>query len=406
VPPTEGCSAARFSCPPNFTATPPAPEPPRFSLESLAGPDVEVWLIQAPADFAPASLNGRPVPLSGSGTVKGKLAGKRQRYRVLSSRGPRAGGATLLAPSAEAGGGLTCAPAPLGSLRILEGPQGWRPGAPLQPIPASPPPQVPPGLRPRFCAFGGSPPVPGPGAALALESPTSERRKKRRQKPAAPGTQEAVNGLGALEGDTASGRPETDARGPEAAEPAAAVSEALEPPLPSSSKRKKRKRLREEAPVEAEPLGPEEPGEAGPAEGAGAGPAMLDDPSPLPPRKRRKKEKRQSVEPEPEPCSLERWGEMAGAEGPPAEAALPSTRKKKKKRERGPDPGLGAVQPELPGDPGPEAAESAALGSPTEQQRPAPESGALETAPAGVAPPRGRERKRKRKLLDPGDSAQ
>lgn len=257
---------------------------------------------------------------------------------------------------------------------------------------------------------------------MALESPTSERRKKRRQKPAAPGTQEAVNGLGALEGDTASGRPETGARGPEAAEPGAAVSAALETPLPSSSKRKKRKRLREEAAAEAEPLGPEEPGEAGPAEGAGAGPATLDDPSPLPPRKKRKKEKRQSVEPEPgpeavepepepEPCSLELWGEMAepqsaGAEGPPTEAALPSTGKKKKKKDRGPDPGPAAVQAALPGDPGPEAA---ALGSPTKQQRPARESGAsgaLGTAPAGVASPGVRERKRKRKLPDPGDSAQ
>ena len=47
------------------------------------------------------------MPLSGSQIVKGKLAGKRHRYRVLSSSGPRAGGeATLLAPSAEAGGGL------------------------------------------------------------------------------------------------------------------------------------------------------------------------------------------------------------------------------------------------------------------------------------------------------------
>lgn len=44
--------AARFSCPPDYTATPPASEP-RFSLEELSGPDTQLWLIQAPADFAP-----------------------------------------------------------------------------------------------------------------------------------------------------------------------------------------------------------------------------------------------------------------------------------------------------------------------------------------------------------------
>jgi hypothetical protein len=45
---------SRFSCPPNFTAMPPASESPRLSLEALTGPDTELWLIQAPADFAPA----------------------------------------------------------------------------------------------------------------------------------------------------------------------------------------------------------------------------------------------------------------------------------------------------------------------------------------------------------------
>lgn len=135
--------AARFSCPPNFIATPLASEHTRFSLEALTGPDTELWLIQAPADFTPDCLNGRLVPLSGSQVVKGKLAGKRHRYRVLSSNGSQAGEATLLAPSAEVGGGLTCAPSPQGSLRIFEGPQESLTGTLLQPIPASPPPQIP-----------------------------------------------------------------------------------------------------------------------------------------------------------------------------------------------------------------------------------------------------------------------
>ncbi|XP_070258387.1 DNA-directed RNA polymerase I subunit RPA34 isoform X1 [Myotis yumanensis] len=208
TPVSPSAGAARFSCPPNFTATPPSSESTRFSLEALTGPDTELWLIQAPADFAPDCLNGRLVPLSGSHMVKGKVAGKRHRYRVLSSGSPQAGEATLLAPSAEAEGGLTCAPAPKGSLRILEGPQESLSGIPLQPIPTSPPPQIPPGLRPRFCAFGGSPPVTGPGSALALRSPASGKRKKKRHVSEASVPQEAVNGHGTLEVDTALGPPE------------------------------------------------------------------------------------------------------------------------------------------------------------------------------------------------------
>lgn len=203
---TQACSATRFSCPPHFTEMSPDSEPSRFSLEALTGPDTELWLIQAPADFAPQCLNGRRVPLSGSKTVKGKLDGKKHRYRVFTSS-PQAGEATLLASSSEAGGRLTCAPAPSGSLRIMEGPQEYLLSrVPLQLIPTSLPPQIPAGLRPRFSAFGGSPPVTGPGSASALRSPTSGKRKSTRKgTDASSDTQEAVNRHGAMEVKTALG---------------------------------------------------------------------------------------------------------------------------------------------------------------------------------------------------------
>ncbi|XP_047566001.1 DNA-directed RNA polymerase I subunit RPA34 [Lutra lutra] len=253
---TPSGGAAPFSCPPNFTATSPASEPTRFSLEVLRDPDTELWLIQAPVDFAPDCLNGRLVPLSGSQIVKGKLAGKRHRYRVLRSSGPQAGEAILLAPSGEAGGGLTCAPAPQGSLRIFDGPQESPSGTLLQPIPASPPPQIPPGLRPRFCAFGGSLPVTGPGSILALKSAASRKRKKKRHTPEALVPQEAVNGLGALEVDTVLGSPDGDVgkkekkqelREPVVMEPMAAepTAETSEPPgalFPSTTTKKKKKK--------------------------------------------------------------------------------------------------------------------------------------------------------------------
>ncbi|XP_040313339.1 DNA-directed RNA polymerase I subunit RPA34 [Herpailurus yagouaroundi] len=374
---TPSGGAAQFSCPPNFTATSPTSEPTRFSLEVLTDPDTELWLIQAPVDFAPDCLNGRLVPLSGSQIVKGKLAGKRHRYRVLRSSGPQAGGAILLAPSVAAGGGLTCAPAPQGSLRIFEGSQESPPGTLLQPIPTSPPPQIPPDLRPRFCAFGGSLPVTGPGSALALKSPASKKKKKKRQIPEAPAPREAVNGLGALAGDTALGSPDVAKKKkkkqepPElevtelvTAEPAAEMLEPLEALFPSPTTRK-RKRLKgtEERPsgermlIESQPQSEEEPQEE----------AV---PLPSSKKKKKKKEKGHKVMMEPgtdEALELERRplelpGEMIEPEPPQevelqAEAALTPTKKRRKKENRQDEtvePGAEAVEPpvepELPGD--------------------------------------------------------
>uniref|UniRef100_A0A7N5JR77 DNA-directed RNA polymerase I subunit RPA34 n=1 Tax=Ailuropoda melanoleuca TaxID=9646 RepID=A0A7N5JR77_AILME len=371
--------AAPFLCPPNFTETSPASEPTRFSLEVLRDPDTELWLIQAPVDFAPDCLNGRLVPLSGFRIVKGKLAGKRHRYRVLRSSGPQAGEAILLAPSGEVGGGLTCAPAPQGSLRIFDGPQESPSGTLLQPIPASPPPQIPPGLRPRFCAFGGSLPVTGPGSVLALKSPASRKRKKKRHIPEASVPQEVVNGLGALEVDTALGSPDVDVgkkkkqepqelevMGPGAAEPMAETSEPPGALLPSTTTKKKKKKPKgaetvepaEQTPVpEAQTMEPQE--------------EAISQPS----SKKKKKEKGYQVmmEPgpeatEPEVGPLELPGEMMGPEQPcevepQAEAALASA-KKRRKKEKGQNatgepvgPGAEVREPQVePGDLEPQAA--------------------------------------------------
>uniref|UniRef100_A0A8C2N2E4 DNA-directed RNA polymerase I subunit RPA34 n=1 Tax=Cricetulus griseus TaxID=10029 RepID=A0A8C2N2E4_CRIGR len=240
----QASGAARFSCPPNFTAVSPDSDPPRFSLEALTFPDTEVWLIRAPADFAPQCLNGRRVPLSGSKTVKGKLDGKRCRYRVLTSS-PQAGEATLLASSTEAGGKLTCAPAPHGSLRIMEGLQEFRVSrVPLQPIPTSLPPQIPDGLRPRFSAFGGSPPVTGPGSVMALRSPSSGKKKKKRKLEEASAIQEAVDGHGAMEVGTPWGGLEMNKKKKKKKHRAdeAEMAEPLGLPFPSATSTKKKKR--------------------------------------------------------------------------------------------------------------------------------------------------------------------
>ncbi|XP_045387377.1 DNA-directed RNA polymerase I subunit RPA34 isoform X2 [Lemur catta] len=402
--------AARFSCPLNFTVTPPASESPRFSLEALTDPNTELWLIQAPADFVPDCLNGRRVPLSGSQIVKGKLAGKRHRYRVLSSSSPQTGETTLLAPSVEAGGGLTCAPVPQGCLRIIEGPQESLSRAPLQPIAASPPPQIPPGLKPRFCAFGGNPPVTGPGSALAQNSPTSGKRKKKMQMPEASVTREAVNGHGALEVDKALGSPETDVekkkkkqplKEPEVTEPAvteptAETLEALGVLLPSTTKKKKKHKgaeslepdektvelkLIKTEPLEETVLSPtkkrKRPKET---KGMEPGEGMIvesqlqvkvepqEEAISLPPMKKRKKEKSQDtmIEPGTEAVELqvkprELPGDMMKPElpddsEPQVEAALASKKRKKEKRQNAvPEPGPEVAEPEMPDDLEPQA---------------------------------------------------
>ncbi|XP_037675677.1 DNA-directed RNA polymerase I subunit RPA34 [Choloepus didactylus] len=402
----ESGGAARFSCPPNFAATPPASEPPRFSLEALTGPDTELWLIRAPADFDPDCLNGRLVPLSGSHIVKGKLAGKRHRYRVLSSSRSQAGEATLLAPSAEAGGGLTCAPTAQGSLRIFEDPQESLAGTPLQPIPASPPPQIPLGLRPRFCAFGGSPPVTGPGSPLSLKTLTLGKREKKRQVPEASVPQEAVNGHGVLEVDTALVSPEMsvgkkkkkkkqqlqelEVMEPVVTEPTAEMSELLRVQFPSTTKKRKKPKKTEMVEPEMGMLEPEEKMvelglvvKSEPLEESVLSPTKKrkrqkegtegiepveqtivesqlqvkeepqDEAIPLPSVKKRKKEKGYKVIMEPEMKPVALHGEVTDPEQPDevepqTQAALAATKKSRKKEKRQKatmEPGTEEVRP-------------------------------------------------------------
>ncbi|XP_007102763.2 DNA-directed RNA polymerase I subunit RPA34 isoform X2 [Physeter macrocephalus] len=372
------------------------------STWSAAGPEW-LWLLglrhgSRDAGDPVRRLNGRLVPLSGSRTLKGKLAGKRHRFRVLSSSGPQAGGgATLLAPSAEAGGGLTSAPALQGSLRIFEGPRESLTGTLLQPIPANPPPQIPPGLKPRFCAFGGSPPVTGPGSVLALKSLASGKRKKKRHVPEASVPQEAVSEPGALEVDTALGSSEVDVgkkkkkqqlkdlevTEPLATEPAAEMLEPLGALSPATTKKRKKKPKEVEMvkpemgvleskektvelslmvksePLEETVLSPskkrkKQKGTEGmePVEGTIVEPQLQvkmepqEEAIPLPSSKKKKKEKGYKVmrEPgteviEPEMKPLELPGEMMEPELPhevelQAEAVLASPKKRRKKEKR------------------------------------------------------------------------
>lgn len=319
------------------------------------------------------SLNGRHVPLSGSKTVKGKLDGKKHRYRVFTSS-PQAGEATLLASSSEAGGRLICAPAPKGSLRIMEGPQEYLISrVPLQPIPTSLPPQIPAGLRPRFSAFGGSPPVTGPESASALRSPTSGKKKKKRKGTEVSDPQEAVDRYGIVEVGTAWGDLGMDVKkkkrhhvgeGEMEAEAMEPVSELPVPSATSSKKKKKKFKGAETFQAEkdlghTEPVAQTEPPEGAflsstkkrkrqkEAEGteevdgtmAGSQPQVAVEPYEeailLTPTKKRRKEKRQNLVREAEmglPGVLVETG--LSEHGRQAEVAPVSPKKTKKKKEK------------------------------------------------------------------------
>ncbi|XP_065715547.1 DNA-directed RNA polymerase I subunit RPA34 [Patagioenas fasciata] len=80
----------RFRCPPEFEAAPPG--------GTLGGPNSEIWLIRAPADLCPHSLDGCAVPLAGGGQLRppqdGAPEGPPQLYGVRG--GPGGAGAPLL----------------------------------------------------------------------------------------------------------------------------------------------------------------------------------------------------------------------------------------------------------------------------------------------------------------------
>lgn len=259
----------------------------------------------------------------------------------------------MLAPSAEAGGGLTCAPAPQGNLRIVEGPQEATSGISLQPIPASPVPQIPEGLKPRFCAFGGSPPVTGPGAAFALGN--SGKRKKKRHQPEAVALGEPVNGHGTLEVDAALGVPEMVAEKKrkrkkqklESLEEAEPLETELQGPLrvPSPTPPKKKQRHRDEE--TAEPVaGTPEP------DRTGEEPRLQDDMELLEeqdlPAPQRKKSLKGTEKMQPEEGVPSKWQLQSTMEPQEEAVSLPSPKKKKKKEKGCPGlmvPGTGVLEP-------------------------------------------------------------
>ncbi|XP_014451006.1 DNA-directed RNA polymerase I subunit RPA34 [Alligator mississippiensis] len=229
----------RFQCPPDFSASPCMPEPP-LTKEALQGPSKELWLIRAPADFTPDSLDGCTVVLAGAQTLRRKLDGARRLYGIHGTQG-ELGSTCLLAPSAHSGQ-LCCAPPFCGTLSIYEKFGDPSSGGPPLAVPSRPAPQVPAGLKQRFLPFGGSPkgqcPVRATGADAEPELGSARKRKKRRRV-----TEELAGNLALLDtqqetpeelgpwgGGCASPKPPTQEQGP------------VQEPSPSHKRKRKHKR--------------------------------------------------------------------------------------------------------------------------------------------------------------------
>ncbi|XP_032939756.1 DNA-directed RNA polymerase I subunit RPA34 [Catharus ustulatus] len=111
----------RFRCPPEFEAVAPG-----VAL-AREGPRTELWLIRAPADFCPQSLEGCPVPLNGLERLRtGDNNGdndtkdtKDTKLYVLRA-GPGGGDCPLLLSPVSPEGSLGCAPPLRGSLTITQ----------------------------------------------------------------------------------------------------------------------------------------------------------------------------------------------------------------------------------------------------------------------------------------------
>ncbi|KAL8219979.1 UNVERIFIED_CONTAM: hypothetical protein K2H54_037338 [Gekko kuhli] len=150
----------RFKCPLDFSASPFCPGP-SFSQEALQDPAKELWLIRAPANFSPESLDGRHVPLLGSQTLKAPQPGGTEKTFHVQTTLEHLGGARLLLPSSQ-GVRLACSPPFSGSLSICE--RYGEPGGnqPLSPVAAKPAPPGPGGTQATLPALWEQPGEPAP----------------------------------------------------------------------------------------------------------------------------------------------------------------------------------------------------------------------------------------------------
>lgn len=311
----------RFECPADFCPCPFSPGP-GFSQETLRSPSKQLWLIRAPANFRPESLDGHAVPLLGSQMLKASQPDGTRKVYSFQAVPADLDSAHLLIPSNHQDR-LTCAPPFSGLLSVCE--RFGDPGAnqPLFPVEARLAPQIPAGLKQRFLPFGGHPQV----REVAEEPPRKKKKKKR-----------GLHTLGYL---GAPEEPLSPQHKPHSTVPAEVFVAPAEAGGLQEERRSRKHRHREVPPAPAvgtapqllpeQGLQPSSSLEGSSQESLSGGVTDTSHGS----RKKRKKEKPQKEEAEgwlPEPSSLP---QQSGLEKTwAAEGLLPSKMKKKKRRQQ------------------------------------------------------------------------
>ncbi|XP_073417336.1 DNA-directed RNA polymerase I subunit RPA34 isoform X2 [Dendrobates tinctorius] len=169
----EGCG---FRCPQDFV---PVAECDRSATSE---PDMEFWLIKAPADFSPESFNSHRFPLSGYKMQRIKDGSVKKYYHMVSTPGPALPLCAFLQPSGLPEDKLQAA-SPLQGVITLSEAHGDHTA--LRNVPDRPPLSLPQGLKQRFCPFGAIAPyvseVNREDSQLLGSTKKKKRVKKRKQ---------------------------------------------------------------------------------------------------------------------------------------------------------------------------------------------------------------------------------
>ncbi|KAE8584899.1 hypothetical protein XENTR_v10021154 [Xenopus tropicalis] len=141
-------------------------------------PDLEVWLIKAPAGFNPESFTNHRFPLAGCKTQKVKVDGVRRLYNVTATPCTDTPCRALLPQDEASGDRLVCAPQFQGVITIAD---AHGESSVLHPIPDRLPRTVPEGLKLRYCPFGSVSPKYKRKGDLAIVHKKKKKKRKREE---------------------------------------------------------------------------------------------------------------------------------------------------------------------------------------------------------------------------------
>ncbi|XP_023667889.1 DNA-directed RNA polymerase I subunit RPA34 [Paramormyrops kingsleyae] len=149
--------STKYRCPSDFVPCTYRPCE-NIRLDNLNDNCTELWLIKAPFSFSPNSFSDLKIPLRGSKSLQAESQ-KMETYRILSNTvGTRS---MHLLSACGMQDGIVCGPTISGLINICEDSGDILSNQMITPLPASPAPSIPEGLKQRFTPFGcTSPPTP------------------------------------------------------------------------------------------------------------------------------------------------------------------------------------------------------------------------------------------------------